>query len=424
MTKSISLGRRIIMGCVFTCILSQGTLAQTTVTELVGQKESPNFRITDLGESVPFGLNKNLDPLLSVLEKKKLLLIGEPTHGAANVYLFKYDLFKELVGLNRVKCLLIEANFNSVLKLDDFVSGCTPMDSLASGLNKMPFMHRTEEFKDLMLWMRAYNASKEPHEHVHIYGIDVQDVDAGFDFIKKYFSKTDKSYADSLSSFLPTMTPNKLPEWRHNVYTEAQLEDLQKHLEAVKKKAASKSESQEWQLATRVLENIRLCSHMYTHPRDFKRDLYMAENVKWILNLERKDMGFVVSAHNGHVANDGGLGTYLKEALADEVYTLGVDFGEGQIMAVSASPDTVRSFKAHDVLFLEADSISLAHLSDRVRFIQPVNSKNDVIIRSSGATYNQKRSQVYWRTVSLPGSFDSIVYFDRVYPSTVLPISR
>lgn len=412
------------MGSVLACVFFQGTLAQTLLTELVAQKESPNFHITDIGASVPFESNKNIDPLLNAVEGKKLLLIGEATHGAGTIYLFKYDLFKKLVHLNKAKCLLIEAQFNSVLKLDDFVSGSSPMDSLASGLNKMPFMHRTEEFKDLILWMRDYNTSREPHEHVHIYGIDVQDVDVGFEFIRNYFSKTDKSYADSLSTFLPTV-PNNPAKWYHNVYTDEQISNIRQHLEAVRKNVASDPEKSGWALAARVVENIRICSYMYSHLKDFKRDLHMAENVKWILNLERKDMIFVVSAHNEHVSNDGRLmGTYLKEAFGDEVYTLGIDFGQGQIMAVSAAPDTVRSFKMHNVLFLEADSINLTHLNDRVRWIQPIGGKNDVMIRNSGASYNQKRSQVYWTTVNLPSSFDSIVYFDRVFPSTVLPISR
>ena len=417
--------KAILFGVLIICLLPPSAVGQSTLTEIVAKEKPENFIVTDIGTSFPFETNEGYGLLLDRLADKKLILVGESAHGAANLLLFKYDLFKKLVLLNKAKCLLLEAQFNRTLKLDDFVNGRLPLDSLDACFFRMPLMYPTEEFKSLVLWMRDYNTFYQPQDRVHVYGIDVQDVEAGFDYLRNYFLKTDEKYAEKLLTYSPIKASNKALKYQLDVYSEENLAEMEQHLEAIRQNAKSGFDLETGQIAVRVLENMRMCSYVYNHLKDFKRDLYMSENVQWILNRERKDMSFVVSAHNGHVINDGGeLGNYLKDIFGKEVYTIGTDFGQGQVLARLFAPDAMMPFETHDVSFLAADSISVKHLRDRVRLIQPTRAdtgdSHSVMIRTIGAAYDPKRSWVYWREVNLPDSFDCIVYFDSV--SAIQPL--
>jgi erythromycin esterase len=168
------------------------------------------------------------------------------------------------------------------------------------------------------------------------------------------------------------------------------------------------------------------------------RDMYMAENVEWILEQEGPGAKIVLWAHNYHVMNNPGgtltMGTELRERFGDEMVTVGFSFfsgtfnavpydpatGYGALKALGAPPPPKDSYGYH---FRGAD---MPRLILDLRGIDFDSTATDWIpgprrFRSIGAVYDPDQSAGYYYQSRLPVEFDLIVYFQSTTASALLP---
>lgn len=381
--------------------------------------------MTDLGKDTIVGSAVNFGLIDKTIGDNSIILVGDAAHGAGNIHRFVYDLFRHLVHEKKANCLLIEANFNSVLAINRLVADPDSLstDSLYEHILKLPFMHRTNEFRDLVVWMHNYNRSQYPDDRIYLYGIDVQEVEEGFEYLRQLIT----THSPKDSGALSEMNPTQPMQGGASVYSEGDIETLRSLLEGIRNNPALASGG-DFPLAERVLENVRACSHLYTPGNEFKRDYHMYENVRWIKDRHNVNntRAILVSAHNGHVANDSKrLGEYIAKGYGNTVFTIGTDFGYGSITArKTRGLRTIPPFGEYEAALTNIDTTRISSLSNRVRLIQrarnsnPADSSRSVQVRNIGAVYNYdpNRYWIYWRESKLPESFDCVVYFDRVYP--------
>src|SRR5919108_400684 len=104
----------------------------------------------------------DLAPLLERLAGARLVGLGEATHGDHESFQFKARLIRALVPQSAVRLVLFEAGPAEMDPLDRYVTGAS--DSLPMGSELHPW--RTEEVRDLFVWLREWNTKRGSAGHV------------------------------------------------------------------------------------------------------------------------------------------------------------------------------------------------------------------------------------------------------------------
>ncbi|MGF6885844.1 erythromycin esterase-like protein [Nocardia sp. GAS34] len=117
----------------------------------------------------PAGLGRALDELLA--EPPALFALGEPTHGIVAFPLLRNDILAHLVERG-CRSIALETDVFAASLVDDYVNGGAAAieEVLTTG-----FSHGFGAIpgnRELVEWLRAHNADREPGDRVRFYGFD------------------------------------------------------------------------------------------------------------------------------------------------------------------------------------------------------------------------------------------------------------
>jgi erythromycin esterase-like protein len=104
--------------------------------------------------------------------RPRLLALGEPTHGDDVLLAVRNDLFRQLVEQEGYRTITIESDCVTGLVVDNYVTSGT--GSLDEAMQR-GFSHGWGAFagnRELVRWMRAYNAGRPAPERVRFAGFD------------------------------------------------------------------------------------------------------------------------------------------------------------------------------------------------------------------------------------------------------------
>ncbi len=115
---------------------------------------------------------KQLDP---VLKDRRIIALGESTHGTREFFQLRHRMFRHLVENHGVRLFGIEASFAACLPIDEYVQ--TGAGDPRAALKGQGFWTwETEEVLELVEWMREWNRNRPADtEPVRFYGFDTQD---------------------------------------------------------------------------------------------------------------------------------------------------------------------------------------------------------------------------------------------------------
>jgi len=318
--------------------------------------ESLNSIIHPLNSSPLELSDADLEPL-SYLGDSKIVGLGEATHGTKEFFQMKHRIFKYLVEKHGFKVFAFECDMGESYYVDKFVTeGKGDIDYIMKNIMHF-WTWRTEEVKDLLLWMKEYNEDKSEQDKIHFIGVDCQFMTYQSDIILNYFDETNvplsydsvkflneirklkiENHIDFIKSklYYRFMTQNKKIKFDQNV------DLLLAEIEDKKDELIDASSEFEYLFIKQIALNIK-------QVHDFKynvlrwrysgtnyRDLYMAENTLWTSDLFGEDTKVALWAHNMHVSNYesfGTTGSHLKEELNDEYQIVGFSFSLGSFVA-------------------------------------------------------------------------------------------
>ncbi|MBK1645762.1 hypothetical protein CKO25_14095 [Thiocapsa imhoffii] len=120
----------------------------------------------------------DLDPLIEAARTRRLVLLGESTHGTAEFYRWRDLLTRRLIEEAGFQFVAVEGDWASIELLNRYVKGLpgAPADARTAMLTfeRWPtWMWANEEMRALVEWMRAYNDARPLAQRVGLYGIDV-----------------------------------------------------------------------------------------------------------------------------------------------------------------------------------------------------------------------------------------------------------
>ncbi|WP_067813950.1 erythromycin esterase family protein [Nocardia inohanensis] len=124
----------------------------------------------EIGDSA--NLSRVLDELLATrTEPPALLGLGEPTHGVVAFPLLRNEILALLVERG-YRSIMLESDFFAAAVVDEYVNG-GPGD--LEQVLEAGFSHRFGAVpgnRELVAWLRAHNAGREPSERVRFYGFE------------------------------------------------------------------------------------------------------------------------------------------------------------------------------------------------------------------------------------------------------------
>jgi erythromycin esterase len=294
----------------------------------------------------------DLKPLKAVLKDVRIVGLGEGTHGSREFFQFKHRMLEFLAKEMGFTVFAIEASYPACWNINDYV--LYGKGDRASALASQGFWTwDTNEVSDMIDWMRAYNQKVPDAKKVKFLGFDLQHLDRAIVVVEAYIKKVAPEYSATAEEALKTF---RLPQ---NDYvgraveqkdaSSAKLMALLGFLALHEDRLVRLSSAVEYREVVQEARTLAQYDESYGHGTGpgarspngagALRDLYMAENIEWLMNAQPAGTRMVVWAHNGHIGFDrygGGtqsMGGHLKKIYGDAYYALGFTMFEGGLQS-------------------------------------------------------------------------------------------
>jgi erythromycin esterase-like protein len=311
----------------------------------VNQKSSkqayPTLEEWILHESIPFSIdsseafNASVDKVIASLDPSvELLGFGEALHGGEEILILRNRLLQRLVEMHGYSAIAIESSFPRAREVNEYIAGRGSESYEA--IQETGFSHgfsRLDANRELVEWMREYNADPSHNIKLRFYGFDsptevtVTDSPAQIlhfvlDYLASIDSASSEEYRKRIDSLLGNASDWENPEAAFDptkaiglspaaTSLRIETEDLISELCARLPELVDKSDK------TRYLEAIhyasvarRLLNYHAELARESEdrfarllsvREAIMANNLEYIVSREHDRGKVLVFAHNSHL---------------------------------------------------------------------------------------------------------------------------
>lgn len=294
---------------------------------------------------------EDLMPLKTILEGKRIVAMGEATHGTKEFFQMKHRMLQFLVEEMGYNVFGIEASMPDCMAVNDYVLyGKGDAKNVVTGMKFWTW--DTKEVLDMVEWMREYNKTHD--KKIKFYGFDMQSSGTAAKNVIEYLKNVDSFYEVKVDLELSQFNDEKLD---YGVDKKLPIDTVNEIIKASNEKKdeyIKKSSKEQYEIYE---QNLNILCQFYdmlgTKQSDFqketKRDKYMAENAKWILDHEGENSKMMIWAHNVHVAkgidklngstpdysegNVKRMGANLYDMYKDKMYVIGFEFNKGDFRA-------------------------------------------------------------------------------------------
>lgn len=307
--------------------------------------QNPNVIAWLKTNSTPIIIEGNQAPTfienINKIENVKVFGFGEATHHHSEFFKIKSEIFKELVMKKGVKIFAIEESFGAAYELNKFLKSNVQGDPKDLLLNFKQKIWPTEEMYQLLLWIKSYNDKQNESEKITFHGIDTMFNYKIIDILSELLTEANIILDDDSKSMLKfyaieNFVPNKKTGQEYNdekIISTLKLLITNSNLNLPKKTEALNSLS----AVTSYIKYIRKANQK-------DRDEDMAANVIRILNQNPIDSKIFIWAHNEHIKKTylfnskiPTMGSILSKELGNQYYSVGFEFGIGELMGLNES---------------------------------------------------------------------------------------
>jgi erythromycin esterase len=432
------------------CNIDSGDLNGSTLTTEQLLIQELNLQVIPLDE-LPMNLGDSSLSFMDQYGESRIIGMGEATHGTGEFFRMKHRLFRYLVEQHSYKGIAFEADFAESVYLNNYIMGAE--GDLETLMNTV--MHfwtwKSFEVKELLEWMRNYNANKAPNEQIVYFGIDCQSSTFQPDLMQAYYEYTIPSLWQSISATMIEIREMESidyqslpPQQFQEILTLLQTYEFQ--MESNKALLMAASSSQEYELYRQVLRTFvqafQVRYRFETGNGDYLRDRFMADNALWAANYMGEKAKISLWAHNGHIAKDpgyfasGSMGELLYQDLDDNYRAIGFGFSIGSFNAMTENESgKVTGIESHDINS-DPNRNSVNHLWHQAAYnnfvFQPslfgegsqweswLDSEKQFLM--IGSTYSGV-PETHYRPTDIGNNYNLIIYFDTTTSSQLLPES-
>ncbi len=121
-----------------------------------------------------------LDQLIESASSRKLILLGESTHGTHEFYTWRDTISRRLITEQGFNFIVVEGDFASLFEINRYIKNlpgaATSAEEAMSGLNRWPhWMWGNYEVLNMVKWLRSHNDQMPQDMKIGFYGMDVYD---------------------------------------------------------------------------------------------------------------------------------------------------------------------------------------------------------------------------------------------------------
>jgi erythromycin esterase len=293
-------------------------------------------------EAIPFSLdsrpdfNAAVDTVIDSLGASVALLgFGEALHGGEELLVLRNQLFQRLVEAHGYSAIAIESSFPRGPIVNEYVLGHGPVSYAA--VQETGFSHGFGKFeanRELVEWMRHYNADPAHQRKLQFYGFDSptdmttesphprQTLHVALDYLSSVDEATGRVYRNRIDPLLeqdaawenpaamldPTQAMGRSPE---ATALRIETEELISELHVRRPELVAKSderrylEAVHYAVMARQLLNFHATLAQTSEKRQARllgiRAAMMAENLAYIVSREQGRGNILIFAHNSHL---------------------------------------------------------------------------------------------------------------------------
>ncbi len=380
---------------------------------------------------------------------KRLVLMGEASHGTAEFYNRRAMLSKKLIEEKGFNFIAVEGDWASLFELNKYVKGLPNAAESARevlrGLDRWPeWMWGNTEVEELAEWMREFNEGRPQDDKVGFYGIDVYGQWEALEKLHELVERYQSDLASEVSELLACYEEFKGNEWDYSgmVFrgmTSSCKDDLAALLEKLESEARSEGNWADYEFF-RLHQKGLVLKNSEKHVRLAANDRGGSWNARvnhfWqttqrLLEKYGPDSRGIVWAHNTHVGDathttimrmqgQVNIGQLSREELREEnVFILGFGTFTGRVNAGSewGSPMQIMNVPespsgTYEHLFSEMPEAEFAMVFDSGdRQFQPL--REYIGHRAIGVVYNPRQESGNYVPTRIAHRYDGF-WFIRV----------
>jgi erythromycin esterase len=304
------------------------------------QQRSLSFDTDD-----PTASSADLQPFKAMVGPARVVALGEGTHGTAEFFRMKHRLFEYLVERKGFTVFAFETNWPAVEIVDRYVK--TGEGTAAKALEALHEVWRTQEVRDLIEWMRAYNSAPGRTKLLSFTGFDMQDPVTAIDCVIGAFDKLGGSDAKTMRDLYTGAGAEGSSVGDTVEKAKARFVDAAKLVEA-RREALGAHYERVHRCTTVALQLVQIDIGAGLTAYSNARDKAMAENVRWLAESVYPNERIALWAHNGHIATapeaNGPvpMGQHLRQMFATRLRVVGFAFDRGEVLHIpfgASGPD-------------------------------------------------------------------------------------
>jgi erythromycin esterase len=387
------------------------------------------------------GFRAAVQPLIRQMAGKKVVAMGEGTHGTAEFYKARFWLTRILVEEHGFDQLALENTYGDTYQLNQALqSGDTDFKPLMR--KTLLSMWQNQEMAEVFAWMQARN--RKGRHKVTLTGIDAMFSNADVELLQKGLATAGRPDLQELIAQLRQSAQYKDSAWyqlsnqgyklnRKKMFASA----LAGHDAATKLLQAlptMKLSQQQRLVLTNAATNARMAFDDFyqvkVNKRESSRDSVFAEMTR--LLVRGKGQRLIIWAHDAHVArrgvvpgdnNGGGTGAFLERMFPGQYFVLATATAGGSFTATTqnfispASPMAAYPLPQPKAGSWEA---SLAHVSspDFYFFTKQLGAQDQSRpLRLTGQTIG---SEKFYADMKLSAAFDAVLFLRQTTAATPL----
>ena len=141
-----------------------------------------------------------MEPILNLVDKARIVMIGEASHGTHDFYDIRADITKRLIQERGFNVVCAEADWPDSWRVNRYVRGFNDDTSAAealAGFKRFPqWMWRNTVVLDFVDWLRTENESRrEDERRAGFYGIDLYGMNQSIRAVLGYLDRVDPEAA-------------------------------------------------------------------------------------------------------------------------------------------------------------------------------------------------------------------------------------
>lgn len=389
---------------------------------------------------------EDLNALVLASCEKKLVLLGEASHGTHEYYYWRDQISRKLIANHNFNFIAVEGDFASLYELNRYVKNkegaAASAREVLLKLDRWPtWMWGNEEVEALAEWLRNYNDQKPEHHKVGFYGMDVYDEWRSKEVVLEMLKKTNAQLYENVKKQYECIKAYKDDSWGYanavrfgrnacNTATQNALELIKNN----RNQLSSLNDDDYFYLLQNatVFHNAEKFYRKSVTREDAaswnSRVYHMHQTVTDLLHLYGENAKGIVWAHNTHIGDASftsmrnfdqkNIGQLSRELHgSDRVFLIGFTTYKGKVMAGSSWGSPMQEMTIPRAVANSVESKFHKTGLDSFYLIFDTeyrnnNNMNQVLgNRAVGVVYNPRNDSQQFVPTILPLRYDAIIYF-------------